>query len=216
MLDNWWGLAFPEPCVRTCRVRVGLDGAVLCDAFHYDAWFGLREFKIELLHACPSLTCRFDIVRGVEKWRSYTHRYAETFLHGLPGEDIQIVLLPGLKGDPVVTDGALNTPLSGLLREMRSAIAANRDYLLLESGDAFEVPWYGEFLRIDSCAVCGVMGTDCNYYVFPEGLLSRCGFCCSRSWVERRVARQDRYLGFCRQRSDAELPGVEKEQRPMK
>ena len=198
--------------VRTCRVRVGLDGAVLCEAFHYEARLGLREFKMELLRTCPSLTCRFDIVRGVEKWRSYVHRYAETFLHGLPGEEIQIILLPTPKGDIVVTDRCdLGYPLINHLREVRSAIGADRDYLLLENGEQFVVPVSDGSMHIVFCAVCGELGTDCNYRPWQQRLLSDNGFRCSRSWVERRVACQDQYLVFCRQCAYAELPGVEKQ-----
>lgn len=197
-------LDIPLPAVRACRVRLGLSGIVLSDRFEYYCGWHLRLFKEVLLGVFGPLR-RFDIVRGTEKWTSYTHYHAAEFLDGSPGEEIQLIFLPhpdSVMTDPAVTDENVHW------EQMWSAIAKDSNYILLENGDSCNVPGHGGHLYIVTCTLCGAMGLYSYLKNSIKGI-DAAGCPIFHNSFKHQYTHLGRRLSFCEQCQDAELPGLQ-------
>ena len=192
----------PLPAIRICRVRLGLNGAVLADRFDYYVGWKLRLFK-EVLLGVFGPSCRFDIVKGAEKWRSYVHEFAADVLEGVPGEEIQIIFMP--HPDSVMTDPAVADETAHW-DDMWSAIAKDRNYMFLENGDCYSVP--GCDLILITCTVCGTMGL---YSTVKNGIRGTDAEGCPIFYnrFKHRYTGLGQRLSFCELCKDAELPGWE-------
>lgn len=196
-------LDIPLPAIRTCRVRLGMSSVLLSDSFQYYVGWNLRLFKETLLGIFDGF-CRFDIVRGTEKWRSYLHFHAAEFLEGSPGEEIQLILLP--PPETVITDPAVIDESTDW-EQMWLAIAQDRNYILLENGHACAVPGNGRDLYIVTCTICGLMGLYSCSKNSIKGIDAASCPIFYNSFKHVYTTHGCR-LSFCEQCQSLDLPGV--------